>query len=103
MAPRYAVERHQWAKAAALTIPPNIFPGGRYAWAEVNIHFARALGASHIGDTDSAKNELPQLEKLRDTLVQTNEKYWADQVEIQREIATAWVTLADGDRAQGRP
>jgi tetratricopeptide (TPR) repeat protein len=98
MATRYAVERHHWAEAAALTIPPNIFPGGRYAWAEANIHFARALGASHIGDTDSAKKELQQLESLRDTLVQTNEKYWADQVEIQREIATARVTLAEGNQ-----
>jgi hypothetical protein len=96
MSPRYAVERHRWAEAAALTVPPNTFPGGRYAWAEANIHFARALGTSHIGDIDSARKELQKLESLRDTLVQTNEKYWADQVEIQREIATAWLTLAEG-------
>jgi hypothetical protein len=96
MSPRYAVERHRWAEAAALTVPPNTFPGGRYAWAEANIHFARALGASHTGDIDSARKELQKLESLRDTLIQTNEKYWADQVEIQREIATAWSTLAEG-------
>src|SRR5260370_3921811 len=96
MAPRYAVERHQWKEAAALTVPPNIFPGGRYAWAEANIHFARALGASHIGDIGSAKKELQQLESLRDTLIKVNEKYWADQVDIQREIARAWLTLAEG-------
>src|SRR3984893_3137349 len=96
MSPRYAVERHRWAEAAALTVPPNTFPGGRYAWAEANIHFARALGASHTGDIDSARKEVQKLESLRDTLIQTNEKYWADQVEIQREIATAWLTLAEG-------
>src|SRR5215831_15807390 len=96
MAPRYAVERHQWKEAAALSVPPNTFPGGRYAWAEANIHFARALGASHISDIDAAKKSLQELESLRDTLIQANEKYWADQVEIQREIATAWLTLAGG-------
>src|SRR5713101_6293786 len=96
MAPRYAVERHQWKEAAALTVPPNIFPSGRYAWGEANIHFARALGASHIGDIDSPKKELQQLESLRDILIKVNEKYWADQVDIQREIATAWLTLAEG-------
>lgn len=96
MAPRYAVERHQWKEAAALTVPPNIFPGGRYAWAEANIHFARALGASHIGEIDSAKKEVQQLELLRDTLLQTDEKYWADQVDIQREIGAAWLTWTDG-------
>jgi hypothetical protein len=100
MAPRYAAERHQWKEAAALTVPPNIFPGGRYAWGEANIHFARALGASHIGDIDSVRKELQQLGSLRDTLNQTNEKYWADQVEIQREIATAWLTLADGKKQE---
>jgi hypothetical protein len=96
MAPRYAVERHQWKEATALTVPANIFPGGRYAWAEANIHFARALGASRIGEKDSAKKELRQLESLRDTLIGANEKYWADQVDIQREIGTAWLTLAEG-------
>lgn len=93
---RYAVERHRWAEAAALTVPPNIFPGGRYAWAEANIHFARALGASHIGDTDAARKDLQQLASLRDTLTQTNEKYWADQVEIQWETVAAWIALAEG-------
>ncbi|HYS23263.1 MAG TPA: hypothetical protein VER56_04960 [Candidatus Eisenbacteria bacterium] len=96
MASRYAVERHQWKEAAALAVRPNVFPGGRYAWAEANIHLARALGASHLGDIDSGKKEVQQLGSLRDTLVQSNEKYWADQVDIQREIATAWITLAEG-------
>lgn len=96
MSARYAVERHRWAEAAALTVPPNIFPGGRYAWTEANIHFARALGASHIGDTDAAQKSLQQLASLRDTLTQASEKYWADQVDIQRETAAAWLTLAEG-------
>jgi hypothetical protein len=93
---RYAVERHHWAEAAALAVPPNIFPGGRYSWTEANIHFARALGAAHIGDADAAKKELEQLAALRDTLTQLNDEYWADQLQIQGEIATAWLTLAGG-------
>ncbi len=93
---RYAVERHRWAEAAALTVPQNTFPGGRYAWAEANIHFARALGASHMGDTDAARKGLQQLASLRDTLTQANEKYWAEQVEIQRETTAAWLALAEG-------
>jgi len=48
---RYAVERHRWDEAAALTVPPNTFPGGRAAWTEANLHFARALGASRTGKT----------------------------------------------------
>jgi hypothetical protein len=93
---RYAVERHRWAEAAALTVPPNTFPGGRWAWTEANLHFARALGESHLGKTEAARKEVDQLASLRDTLTQGNDKYWADQVDIQRETAAAWITLAEG-------
>jgi hypothetical protein len=45
---RYAVERHRWAEATALAVSPNTFPGGRWAWTEANLHFARALGLSRL-------------------------------------------------------
>jgi tetratricopeptide (TPR) repeat protein len=95
---RYVVERHRWPEAAALPVPANTFPGGRWAWTEANLHFARALGASHTGKPEAARKDVQQLASLRDTLTQGNDKYWADQVEIQLEIATAWITLAEGKR-----
>jgi tetratricopeptide (TPR) repeat protein len=95
---RYAVERHRWAEAAALPLPPNTFPRERYAWTEANLHFARALGASHAGDTEAARKDLQQLAAIRDILAQESNKYWADQVDIQREITAAWITLAEGKR-----
>ena len=94
---RYAVERHRWAEAAALLIPPNTFPGGRAAWTEANLHFARALGASRTRQIDVAEKEVHQLASLRDTLTQVNDSYWADQVDIQGQTATAWITLATGN------
>lgn len=100
MPARYAVERHRWADAAALAIPPDLFPGGRYAWTEANIHFARALGASRVGRTEAARKSLQQLTSLRDALVQTNEKYWADQLDIQRETVTAWLTWAEDKKEE---
>src|SRR5450631_4356708 len=95
---RFAVERHRWSEAAALLVPANTFPRERYAWTEANLHFARALGASHIGDTEAARKDVQQLAAIRDVLIQENNKYWADQVDIQREIAAAWITLAEGKR-----
>jgi hypothetical protein len=95
---RYAVERHQWFEAATLPVPPNTFPRERYVWTEANLHFARALGASHVGDTESARKDLQQLASIQDILAQENNKYWADQVDIQHEIAAAWITLAEGKR-----
>src|SRR5271167_4933775 len=58
---RYAVERHRWAEAAALSIPQNTFPRERYAWTEANLHFARALGLSHTGKTEAARMEVQKL------------------------------------------
>ena len=97
---RYAIERHQWAEAANLAVPPNTFPRERYSWTEANLHFARALGASQTGDTAAGREELQRLTSIREILTQENNKYWADQVDIQREIAAAWITLAQGNREQ---
>ena len=97
---RYAVERHAWSEAAALTVSPKTFPGGRWAWTEANLYFARALGASHTGKLEAAQKDLVQLTSLRDTLTQNNETYWADQVDIQREITAAWLSFAEGRREE---
>jgi Tfp pilus assembly protein PilF len=93
---RYAVERHRWSEAAALPVPANTFPRERYAWTEANLHFARALGASHTGNTEAAQKDLQDLAAIEGLLTQENNKYWADQVNIQREIAAAWITFAEG-------
>jgi len=95
---RYAVERRRWSEAAALPVPSSTFPRERYSWTEANLHFARALGAARVGDTEAARKDLQQLESIRDILVHEDNKYWADQVDIQREIAAAWITLAEGHR-----
>jgi len=97
---RYAVERHRWSEAAALPVPPNTFPRERYSWTEANLHYARALGGSHIGDTEAAQKELQQLASIREILTRENNSYWADQVDIQREIAAAWITLAHDKREE---
>ena len=93
---RYAVERHRWSEAAALPVPANTFPRQRYAWTEANLHFARALGASHTGDLEAAQKDLQDLAAIEALLTQENNNYWADQVNIQRESAAAWITLAEG-------
>jgi tetratricopeptide (TPR) repeat protein len=97
---RFAVERHRWDEAAVLTVPGNIFPGGRWAWTEANLHFARALGASHTNQIDVAQQEVRKLGLLRDTLTEIGDVYWADQLAIQSEIATAWISFAQGKREQ---
>jgi tetratricopeptide (TPR) repeat protein len=93
---RFTMERHNWSEAAALTLPPDIFPGGRYLWNEADLHYARALGAARMGNSDAARTALQQLTSLRDKLLHEENKYSANRVEIQWEVVAAWISLAQG-------
>ena len=97
---RYLLERKRWDEATKLTLPPNtagMFPWQKFGWAEAHIHFARALGFARSGDVASARQEMDKLAALRDSLVVGNGEYdWAKQVEIERQIAAAWVAYAEG-------
>ncbi len=93
---RYALERSAWAEAASLTARSTKFPH-----TDAISHFARALGAARSGNPGAAAADIERLAALRDTLKTMQDAYWAEQVEIQRQIAIAWVTFAEGDRPRG--
>ena len=59
-------------------------------------HFARALGAARSGKPEAAKADIAKLAELRDKLRAAKDAYWAEQVDIQRQVATAWVLYAEG-------
>ncbi len=61
-------------------------------------YFARAVGAARSGDPTAAKADIAKLVELQDKLVQAKDAYWAVQVDIQRQIAAAWVLYAEGKR-----
>ncbi|AMY08970.1 hypothetical protein LuPra_02178 [Luteitalea pratensis] len=92
---RYALEREDWAAAAALV--PRETPT---QWANAVSHFARALGAARTGNASAARQEIVRLEAIRDAVKASGDAYWSGQVEIQRRGAAAWATLADGKVAE---
>jgi tetratricopeptide (TPR) repeat protein len=85
---RYAVERRDWAQAAALSLPPLAFPWDKYPWTSAMVTFSRALGAAQTGDLSAAQVEIDRLRSARDAISQ-KDKYWADQIEVQRQAAVA--------------
>jgi tetratricopeptide (TPR) repeat protein len=93
---RYALERGAWTEAAMLPVRPSTLP-----YADAIIHFARALGAARSGNPKGAAADIEKLASLRDALKSMQDAYWAEQVDIQRQIAIAWVTFAEGDKARG--
>jgi tetratricopeptide (TPR) repeat protein len=92
---RYVLERSDWKGAAALQVQPT-----QFAYVDAVTHFARALGAARSGDPDRAVADIAKLVELRDKLRQTNDTYWTEQVDIQWQIATAWVLYARGPHTE---
>ena len=59
-------------------------------------YFARALGAARSGNPEAAKADIAKLAELRDRLREAKDAYWSEQVDIQRQVASAWVLYAEG-------
>ena len=87
---RYAIERGDWEAAAALPVRPSPLPQ-----VQAVTYFARALGAARSGHPEAARVEIAKLGELHDKL---KDAYWSEQVDIQRQIATAWTLYAEGKR-----
>ncbi len=90
---RYALERRQWKEAAALTVPANV-PWEKYPYAEANIHFAVAIGATRSNQPEVAQRAIDRLAAIHQALIDQKDRYWTDQVEIQRLAAGAWLAHA---------
>ena len=88
---RYVVERGDWKGAAQLKVIQNGFPH-----VMAITYFARALGAARSGNPDAAKADIAKLAEMRDKLVEAKVGYWPEIVDIERQIATAWMLYADG-------
>ena len=88
---RWALERRDWRTAATLDAASTPCPS-----ADAMTHFARALGAAHTGAIVPARASIEALQQIHDRLANAGEAYWAEQVEIEREGASAFVALAEG-------
>jgi hypothetical protein len=93
---RFALERGVWEEAAELGVPSNGTP-----FTIAIAHFARALGAARGGRPAAASEDLRRLATLRDQLKDVQDAYWAEQIDIQWRVASAWVAFAQGRRAEG--
>jgi hypothetical protein len=91
---RYAVEREQWAEAAALADPVD----SKFPYTEAMTLFARAVGAARSGNPAAAEKDIVRLAAIAAALNAAKNDYWAGEVEAQRLGAAAWVAFAAGRR-----
>jgi tetratricopeptide (TPR) repeat protein len=94
---RMVLENKQWEKAAELKYHSTEHHWDQFPWERALLHFARSLGASHIGDISLAEKELDTLRFLHHQLVDSEDHYRADQVLIQVKASQAWIAYAKGN------
>jgi Tfp pilus assembly protein PilF len=91
---RYALERGDWKAASELAVRPSPL-----SQVQAVTYFARALGAARSGNPEAAKANIAKLAELRDKLRDAKDVYWSEQVDIQRQVASAWTLYAEGKQA----
>jgi tetratricopeptide (TPR) repeat protein len=87
---RFTLERSAWADAAALVPKPTDYP-----FTEALTYLAKAIGAGHTGNREVIKASVDALADITERLRRQNEPYWAEQTEIQRHEAAAWLAWVD--------
>jgi tetratricopeptide (TPR) repeat protein len=87
---RYAIERGAWTEAAALQ--PLRTP---YPQAEAITWFGRALGAARSENLADARRDVDEIARLRGQLASADDAYWAEQLDIQAEAASAWIAFGE--------
>ena len=100
---RFALERRQWAEAAALVLPAKLGVDWEAFPHIVAIHaYAQAVGAARTGDLPAAEAAVTRLGELQKRLVQApppGPYIWSTNVEALRLTAAGCLAQARGDAA----
>ena len=92
---RYALERRQWAEAAALPDPSPV--AAQFAFTAAHVELARAIGAARSGDPERASRAVERLRALGEGLREPRFAFFARQVQMQAMEAAAWLAQSRGD------
>ena len=99
---RIVLENRRWKEAASLSLPDNVSklaPLENFQWAGAHVYFARAIGAARSGQAAAAREATAKLKAIEDALIVPPGTYdWRKQVSIERQVAEAWTSYAEGKR-----
>lgn len=96
---RYALERNDWAEAAALPIP-NVPHWSAFPFMEALIEYAHALGRAHTGDLDGAQKAIDRMRQLRDATTDPKFDYFKKHLDLQMQTASAWLAYRQGKKEE---
>jgi tetratricopeptide (TPR) repeat protein len=86
-----ALELHHWTDAAALTPAAGADSGDKAI-----TYWARAIGAARAGNAAEARQDIAELESIRQEMLKKKKTSWAQVVEDTQKEAGAWVAHAQG-------
>ncbi len=97
---RYALERRDWIAAAKLELSPARFAWEKFSWEKSNVNLGRLLGAVHTHQLTAARQELKELQRNYEMLLNAKENYKANLVNIQIKIGEGWIRFAEGKKEE---
>jgi hypothetical protein len=101
---RMALENNNWEQAVNLELQNYEVDWEEFPWQKAIHHFAKAMGAAHQKDFESAKKEIQILEKIYQDLIAQNDRskhIQIKQVEIQIKSSQAWMYFLKGNHENG--
>jgi tetratricopeptide (TPR) repeat protein len=88
---RIALEYQKWNEAANLSLTHLNFPWKNFPQYEALLYYAKGIGAGRSKNIEIAEQSLKKLEELQKTFRDAeSNKYWIDQIEIQKKVVKAW-------------
>ena len=94
---RLSVENKNWDLASQIQLPKTNINWDQVNWPKGNLYFTRGLGFANIGNIKSAEDELNNLIKLNEQLIEEKDTYESGQVVIQILSVKAWIEYAKGN------
>lgn len=93
---RIRLEYQLWSEAANLSLNNHSnFPWEKFPQYEALIYYAKGIGAGRSGNPEIAQQSFQKLEELQNTFKNSEaNKYWINQIEIQKTVVKAWQLFA---------
>ena len=92
---RLALEYQNWNEAANLSFTHPDFPWKNFPQYEAILFYAKGIGAGRTKNIEIARQSLKKLEELQSTFPDAeSNKYWINQIEIQKKVVEAWLFYA---------
>jgi tetratricopeptide (TPR) repeat protein len=95
---RIDLEYQNWKDAANLSLIHPDFPWNKFPQYEALIYYAKGIGAGRIKNIEITKQSLKRLQELQNTFTDLeSNKYWINQMEIQKKVVEAWKYYAQNE------